>query len=82
MSQSDPFVAVIFALLALVFAFLLLFVVDRLVRPDAGAPRKVHDVCPRIPSFGSTVELREVVRDFGGGIGAQRRSTSPPSRAS
>jgi putative spermidine/putrescine transport system permease protein len=31
MSQSDPFVAVIFALLALVFAFLLLFAVDRLV---------------------------------------------------
>ncbi|MFF1878646.1 ABC transporter permease subunit [Leifsonia sp. NPDC058230] len=30
-SQSDPFVAVIFALLALLFAFLLLFVVDRLV---------------------------------------------------
>jgi putative spermidine/putrescine transport system permease protein len=30
-SQSDPFVAVIFALLALVFAFLLLVVVDRLV---------------------------------------------------
>jgi putative spermidine/putrescine transport system permease protein len=30
-SQSDPFVAVIFALLALLFAFLLLFIVDRLV---------------------------------------------------
>ena len=30
-SQSDPFVAVIFALLALVFAFVLLVVVDRLV---------------------------------------------------
>ena len=30
-SQSDPFVAVIFALLALVFAFILLFVVDRVV---------------------------------------------------
>lgn len=30
-SQSDPFVAVIFALLALLFAFFLLFAVDRLV---------------------------------------------------
>nr|WP_233265469.1 ABC transporter permease subunit [Leifsonia sp. AG29] len=39
-SQSDPFVAVIFALLALVFAFLLLFVVDRIMsvrrRPAKG----------------------------------------------
>lgn len=37
-SQSDPFVAVIFALLALVFAFLLLFLVDRLV--TAGRRRR------------------------------------------
>lgn len=35
-SQSDPFVAVIFALLALVFAFVLLFVVDRLVAIGRG----------------------------------------------
>lgn len=39
-SQSDPFVAVIFALLALVFAFLLLFVVDRLVTAGRRRPAK------------------------------------------
>jgi putative spermidine/putrescine transport system permease protein len=39
-SQSDPFVAVIFALLALVFAFLLLVVVDRLVATGRRRPAK------------------------------------------
>ena len=39
-SQSDPFVAVIFALLALVFAFLLLVVVDRLVSVRRRRPAK------------------------------------------
>ena len=39
-SQSDPFVAVIFALLALVFAFLLLVVVDRLVSARRRRPAK------------------------------------------
>jgi putative spermidine/putrescine transport system permease protein len=39
-SQSDPFVAVIFALLALVFAFILLVVVDRLVSVRRRRPAK------------------------------------------
>lgn len=39
-SQSDPFVAVIFALLALVFAFVLLVVVDRLVSVRRRRPAK------------------------------------------
>ena len=41
-SQSDPFVAVIFALLALVFAFVLLVVVDRVV----SARRRTRRVPP------------------------------------